>query len=173
MERTKQAGHLQRDGKWRWRDLVVVVGGMASWASLCCQLAWNAMGASVSGSFDAHTGVDAGAPSLSECVLTLQRHRKSDLRCLRSNVPLAEISLLLAASSVWWNNKLYAKLHSPTTRAVGWADHFKLQIISLMVRTGSWYWLRDPAQLGLSLPAFKAAHLFSIVFALTVSNIRP
>jgi hypothetical protein len=169
MERSKAGGRLRGQRIIGWRDLIIASGGLAYWASIAGQVTWGIVAAAFDdANANAGTSMDNHSSTTLECIWDAVRLRPVCVSCLRSTLPYQELSLVLAACSLWWNNKLSEKLQSPGVRTTGWGDYFCLQVVLLAVKMSSWYFLQHPWTLGLSIQTFQAAHLFILILIIIV-----
>ena len=74
----------------------------------------------------------------------------------------AGYTLLLAAASIWWNPMLKKRLSRRGGRIVGISEYYRLQLLSLAVRAGAWYWI---FQSNPNIESQRAIHSFMLIFS--------
>ena len=125
MRRMLEKSRVRRvSSRWGWRSLVVTFAGIGYSTSLAVQLVWHGLGSQCVGT----TGTRCfQRPVPQECVETAQQY--------------VGWSLALGLWSVWWNPKWQHKLE--VARLVGLKAYYKLQLVVLVMRFGSWIWLTE------------------------------
>lgn len=165
----------QRDdwSKWSIRFLLGLVG-MIAYASLLVQAAWHAYGAFMT-VFTLAARDDIGGtpfvfePTLRECTKQSMLLR-FDTLCYDLLSSLVPKALLVRFLLLWYNPGLKAWYHNTyRMEAVhGQTEHFRTQLILLIVRTIAWSKLSNPALTDdLSAQQLLAAHGFMIALMLT------
>ncbi|KAJ9665111.1 hypothetical protein H2201_004771 [Coniosporium apollinis] len=164
MAKTQGGGTRSGKGKLTWRDVVLLLAGVAWWTSLAGQLAWDLLGALVSLDRDVGLRPEDSWVDVAACVWQAVRYKEVERSCFAWSTYHAGVALALGVVSCWWNNKLRAKLQEPSGRLGGLSEHLRLQAVVLIVRAASIWMLHEPEDVSLSLAVFRAAHLFMVVF---------
>lgn len=125
MRRMLEKSRVRRvSSRWGWRSLVVTFAGITYSISLAGQLVWHGLGSQCVGT----TGTRCfQRPVPRECVEMVQQY--------------VGWTLALGLLSVWWNPKWQHKLEG--ARLVGLNAYYRLQLVVLVMRFGSWIWLTE------------------------------
>jgi hypothetical protein len=162
MDKTKRGG-VTNYSPWGWKDVLVLLGATAWWASVLGQLAWHTLGYTIVAS------TDSEVPSPMSCIRETMLFRTTSMACFADLSRLAHWILVLGWPSLWWNNRLSEKLHG-AGRLVNLNEYLVLQVIVIAARTFAVWSLRDPFNPVLPIPQ-NAAHLFMILFISVVSTV--
>ena len=71
-------------------------------------------------------------------------------------------------ATVWWNNQLMRKLRTSGCRMVGLNEFYKLQFVTLALRTAVFWVLRHESLFELDQVTMQAGHAFMLLFILLV-----
>lgn len=173
MAKTQGGGARVDKRKLSWRDIVLLLAGVAWWTSLAGQLAWDLLGALVSLDRDVGLRPEESWVDVAACVWQAVRYKEVERSCFTWSTYHARVALVFGIASCWWNNKLRTKLREPSGRLMGLGEHLRLQAAVLVVRATSVWMLHEPEGAKLSLAMFQAAHLFMVVFMLLVRSHIP
>jgi Ima1 N-terminal domain len=153
----------QTANRWGWRSLVVRGGGLGYTTSIVGQLCWHAMSALSYG--DANTGTVSYRSCLVQCLQKQQPYTD----CAELFASVAGLAIVVGLMCIWWNPRWHHKLDGKDGRLTGLHTYYNIQVISLLLRLGSWIWLRDPATSGISQLHQKAAHNLFLVLELILA----
>lgn len=170
MEMSKLNDSVRKDRSWSWRDLLILMGGLAWWVSVLSQVAWD-ISALLEGS-NREDGLRSEDPAttLGTCISHAARGYRIPSSCLALITPRPEAALVLGFGSIWWNNKLRQKLHGRSGRLVGLGSYMQFQALVLAIRAASWWISRDSSKASLSLEVDRLLHM---VMLLTIAVVGP
>jgi hypothetical protein len=165
MQRTKARGGRERT--LDWRDIVLFVGKMSWWMSIMGQLWWNIMG--VLAQRREGDGLGRVEEDL-HMFVCLRQAILNDVEkgCETVAYRWARIALLFGLMSIWWNNRFVEKVRNSGGRMVGLRDYYKLQVISITMRTGA-LWVLGENWVVLGEAKIRGVHLFLVIFTILVS----
>ena len=158
---------------WNWRSLLVSTGALGYWGSILGQIGWNTAGAMTrtDSAWDVDQELPASAVNL--CVDQALAQKQVDGYCSAALTPYAGLALVLGVLTLWWNPRLRHRVEGRGGRLVGLDEYYKIQIFVLVMRFVAWAWLQDPSTSGVDPGIFPAIHIFSVVFTILVSILRP
>jgi hypothetical protein len=156
--RARQTAH-----RWGWRSLIVRGGGLGYTSSIVGQLGWHAMGAL------SHGDANIGAVSYRSCLARCLQRQLPSTACAELFAPVTGLAIVVGVMCIWWNPRWHHKLDGRDGRLTGLHTYYNIQVISLLLRLGSWIWLRDPATSGISPLHQRAAHNFFLVLQLILA----
>ena len=154
----------QTANRWGWRSLIVRGGGLGYTLSIVGQLCWHAMSALSYG--DASTG----AVSYRSCLDWCLKRQQPSTACAELFAPATGLAIVVGLVCIWWNPRWHHKLDGKDGRLTGLYTYYNIQVISLLLRLGSWIWLRDPATSGISQLHQSAAHNLFLVLELILAT---
>ena len=154
----------QTANRWGWRSLIVRGGGLGYTSSIVGQLCWHAMSALSYG--DANTSV----VSYRSCLVRCLQQQRPYTACAELFAPVAGLAIVVGLMCIWWNPRWHHKLDGKDGRLTGLHTYYNIQVISLLLRLGSWIWLRDPATSGISQLHQRAAHNLFLVLELILAT---
>lgn len=169
----------QRDnwGKFRMRVLLTLLG-LVVYASLLIQIAWHLSGIAATlltpQAVDEFIAPDLGVGATYKGCAAQYKSLYFDMACHQAFSTLIPLTILINLCMIWHNHGL-KDWYNGTYRmgAInGQAEHFRLQVLLLIVRSIGWYKLSDPWFLAdLSVYQQCAAHGFMIVFMLLAQRL--
>lgn len=160
-------------GKWSMRLLLDIMG-LVYHASLLAQVAWHVYGIFVTVTntnteeFDSTDFAFEATPSA--CVQQSLRMRFDSI-CYQSYSTYMTRALLTSACLLWYNPGLKGWYHHThrMEAVTGQTEHFRMQLIMLVVRAIAYYKLSNSAfTAGLTTQQLLAAHGFTILFLAVV-----
>ena len=151
---------------WGWRSLIVRTGGLGYYMSIVGQVLWHAMGALSSDSVQVDGASYAGC--LVQCIKKQQQQPSAT--CAGLFAPVSGAAILLGLLCIWWNPQWHHKLDGKEGRLTGLQKYYNIQVILLLLRLGSWIWLREPATSGVSRLHQRAAHSLFLVLELILTG---
>ena len=163
IENTKRDFKTSIKKSWGWREAIVVLIGLLSYASVCIQLLWHIFGIVLEDSSDWLLLNSYTTDSVQSCILSFSKTWTVHGECYKMSGHLTKYALYMACSSIFWNHKLLQKVRRPGGRLVRWDEHFRLQIITITMRTVAWWYLHDKNSIPVTTLAFKGAHIFMLV----------
>ena len=149
MERSRARAIANR---WGWRSLVVRAGGSGYCASIAAQILWHGIGAL---SKD-HTSI--GGASYAGCLGQCFNQQQLSSECTEVFGPVTGVAIIVGLFCIWWNPRWHYKLDGREGRLTGLQKYYNIQVILLLLRLGSWIWLREPTTSGVSRLYQRAAH---------------
>lgn len=170
MQRTKHGSVPSRKVGWGWRNVLVFLGGQAYAISIILSLIWHIFGVFLN-PIPEYGMRPAETPGPKICLTQAVRDQEVEQACFSSMIPLAKDGLMLGIFSFWWNNRLNEKVKGSGGRMVGLNTHLKFQVVVLAVRATSIWCLQEVGTIKLALQAFRAAHLFMIIFTVITTFI--
>lgn len=168
MEMSKLNDSVEKARSWSWRDLLILMGGLAWWVSVLSQFAWDVSALLEVANREDRLRSEDSAPTLGTCISHAARGYRIPSSCLALITPRPEVALVLGFGSIWWNNKLRQKLHSRSGRLVGLGPYMQFQVLVLAIRAASWWVSRDSGQVRLSLEIERLLHM---VMLLTIAAV--
>ena len=160
MERSRAR---QIANRWGWRSLIVRAGGLGFCASIAVQLFWHAVNAL---SYDAP---HIGGVSFGDCLSQCFRHWQPSASCAALSSPVTGMAIMVGLMCMWWNPRWHNKLDGREGRMVGLQKYYNIQVILLLLRLGSWIWLREPATSGISRLHQRATHSVFLVLEIILA----
>lgn len=163
LEQTRTRGLRPARRAWGLRKLVVLIGGLAWWASLAGYLLWLlAQIAALPGACDdVDTWVSRAACFLHPYLTKLDDHIPADL--------MAKYSLLLGLSSIWWHNRMMHRIDGSGSCMAGLKDFYRMQAVVLLTRTVAWWLLRDDNAWVPGTAVLQGVQTFLLGFVIVVS----
>lgn len=160
MERSRARAISNR---WGWRSLIVRAGGSGYCASIAAQILWHAIGALSKD--NARFGEASYGSCLSQC---FQQQQPSN-ECTELFGPVTGVAIIVGLFCIWWNPRWHYKLEGKEGRLAGLQRYYNIQVILLLLRLGSWIWLREPTTSGVSLRYQRAAHSVFLVLEIILA----
>lgn len=155
---------------WGLRETIVVLIGVLSYVSIFIQLLWHMFGIALEDSSDWSLQYNYTTNLVQSCTSCLLKTWTVHYECYKMSANLTKYALFMACCSIFWNRKLLQKIRRPGGRLVRWDEHFRLQIITIIMRTIAWWYLYDTSSISFARLAFKGAHIFMIVLISVVYN---
>jgi hypothetical protein len=149
--------------RWGWRSLIVRAGGSGYCASTVGQMLWHAIGALSDDG--AHHGEASYGGCLGQCI---RRQQQPSPACTELFGPMAGLAIVVGLWCIWWNPRWHHKLDGREGRLTGLQNYYNIQVILLLLRLGSWIWLREPATSGVSRLHQRAAHSVFLVLEIMI-----
>jgi hypothetical protein len=149
--------------RWGWRSLIVKAGGAGYCTSIAGQLLWHAMSALSNDS--AHIG----KASYAGCLIQSLKQHQLPTACTKAFGPITGLAIVVGLSCIWWNPQWHHKLNGREGRLTGLQKYYNIQVILLLLRLGSWIWLREPATSGISLLHQRASHSLFLVLEIILA----
>lgn len=159
-----------------WKTLMILFGAIGWWASLIAQVFWNVVGALWQSQDSDGLHDTYPSTSVSTCLQHILRDRQVEQGCAGWASPCGSFALILAVSSIWWNPLLKEKAKRRHGRMVGLSEYYKVQLLTLVVKSAAWYGLQGNSAANLTPAAIKGAHAFALAFTTLVScssQLRP
>lgn len=171
MERSK--GSSDRGGyrRWTWKRLALSIGSVAWHTSIAGQILWNLGGAltTVEGDEREDDGLSGDASSfIPTCLARSWSSGRTSFVCSRQLDAMAGLALGLGLLSVWWNPRFQERLDRGSGRLLGLTEYYKLQIIFLVLRVGSYVALTRSPIYDFDAQTMRAMHTFMTIFTLIV-----
>ncbi|KAK8166116.1 Ima1 N-terminal domain-containing protein [Phyllosticta citribraziliensis] len=163
LERAKTIGIGKKSMTWTWQSILIFWTGILWWSSIVSHLIWSAMGVFASpGTLG--DGKDVQVFNGWTCIGQARKYGVVQSECISTWYPEMRNMMLLALATFWWNNKLAVRIDSSRGRLIGLKDHLTLQVLMLVVRGTTWWFLRDPAESTLPIDVYRAVHAAVFVF---------
>ena len=160
MDRSKAR---QIANRWGWRSLIVRAGGSGYCASTAGQILWHALSAL------SDDRAEIRGASYGGCLVQSLKQQQPSTACSSLYAPVTGIAIVLGLLCIWWNPRWHHKLDGREGRLTGLQKYYNLQVILLLLRLGSWVWLREPATSGVSEQNQRAAHSVFLVLELILT----
>lgn len=160
MERSRARSIANR---WGWRSLIVRAGGSGYCASIAAQILWHAIGALSKD--DAQIAEASYVGCLGQCF----KQQQPSNECTELFGPVTGVAIIVGLFCIWWNPRWHYKLDSKEGRLTGLQKYYNIQVILLLLRLGSWIWLREPATSGVSRLHQRAAHSVFLVLEIILA----
>ena len=150
--------------RWGWRSLIVRAAGLGYCASIAGQMLWHVMGALSNNS--AH--VDGA--SYAGCLVQCLKQQQPSAACAVLFAPITGMAVVAGLLCIWWNPQWHHKLDGREGCLTGLQNYYNIQVILLLLRLGSWIWLREPQTSGISPLHQRAAHSVFLVLELILAT---
>ena len=155
---------------WGWREVVVVLMGFLCCASVCIQGIWHMLGVAFETSskwLSRHEDIEVSSQF---CLSSVLKPEQAHHECYALFARLTRYALYMACISVFWHRKLFQKLKTPGGRIKYWGEHLRLQLFTLFVRAVAWWYLHDIYYISVTNAAFRAVHIFMLLFLIMVCH---
>jgi hypothetical protein len=149
--------------RWGWRSLIVRAGGSGYCASIAGQMLWHALGAL------SNDGAHIGEASYGGCLGQCIRQKQPSPACTELFGPMAGLAIVVGLLCIWWNPRWHHKLDGREGGLTGLQKYYNIQVILLLLRLGSWIWLREPATSGISRLHQRSAHSVFLVLEIMIA----
>ncbi|KAF1810132.1 hypothetical protein P152DRAFT_475970 [Eremomyces bilateralis CBS 781.70] len=145
-----------------WKGGLVNLCGLIWWSSALVQIVWHLSTFLVDWEGSAPT-VDV-RPEAGTCLQNAITTAALDYGCFDSVHRGAIHALMLGILVIWWSPALNVKLRTSRAHLMRVGQHIFMQAVVLAIRSVAWWTLAYPTVLGLTLPAFRGAHAFMVLF---------
>ena len=147
---------------WRQTTLLTLCGSIAWFVAVFTQLLWHGLGALQQES----DGLVNDSIDLKYCLLSAVTHREVATKCTEQIYEWTVKACLLSLLTIWWNPVMRRRW---IDRAVGVAEFYRLQVIIVILRGASLYFLGAQRRHEIEPQGVKAIHAFLFIFNVVVS----
>lgn len=167
MERSKGGDRSYR--RWTWKRLALSIGSVAWHMSIAGQVLWNLGGALTVKGGKREDGLSSDASSfIPTCFARSWNSGQTTFVCSQAFDTMAGLALGLGLLSIWWNPRFQETLERGRGRILGLTEYYKLQVIFLVLRVGSYVALSRSPIYDFDARTMRAMHSFMIIFTLIV-----